>query len=245
MALSGACPGTVFPQVVLGVPSGLSTIAGGLLGGIFWSGWLRPRLGPQARGACGYEKGGEEHNVQDVFNTVYHALGIRKTTALVLFEAICATVVLGFLALTKPGVEPKISPVAGGALIAAAQLASVLVRKSMVGLSAAYVQFGDAFLNSLKGRALNQIRHMLFAAGVGGGAWLLGTLVPGLVETVPMEISPVAASFGGFLMVVGSQVAGGCTSGHGISGISMLSTSSIVTIGTAFGFGAILRLMMG
>jgi uncharacterized membrane protein YedE/YeeE len=38
---------------------------------------------------------------------------------------------------------------------------------------------------------------------------------------------------------VGSRMAGGCPSGHGISGMSLLSISSVVTIASAFGAGAV------
>lgn len=37
MTLSGACPGTVFPQLAAGIPSAKWTIAGGLYGGLFYA----------------------------------------------------------------------------------------------------------------------------------------------------------------------------------------------------------------
>lgn len=38
-------------------------------------------------------------------------------------------------------------------------------------------------------------------------------------------------------MVFGARVAGGCTSGHGISGMSMLAMGSLVSVVTMFGGG--------
>lgn len=45
-------------------------------------------------------------------------------------------------------------------------------------------------------------------------------------------------------MVFGARLAGGCTSGHGISGMSTLSISSIVTVASIFSGGIALALMM-
>lgn len=43
-----------------------------------------------------------------------------------------------------------------------------------------------------------------------------------------------AAFIGGALMVLGARVAGGCTSGHGISGTLQLAVQSWLFIGLAF-----------
>jgi uncharacterized membrane protein YedE/YeeE len=51
---------------------------------------------------------------------------------------------------------------------------------------------------------------------------------------------------GGVLLTIGSRIAGGCTSGHGISGMSLLSVSSFISVGAMFaggmGLAAILKL---
>lgn len=71
------------------------------------------------------------------------------------------------------------------------------------------------------------------------GVWLLAKVAPTLVGEVVVETSPLLATLGAFLMIIGARTAGGCTSGHGISGISLLSTSSMITIASAFGVGAV------
>lgn len=45
--------------------------------------------------------------------------------------------------------------------------------------------------------------------------------------------------FGGVLMSLGARIAGGCTSGHGISGTSQMSVASWITLITLFISGAI------
>ncbi|CAJ2501526.1 Uu.00g043790.m01.CDS01 [Anthostomella pinea] len=49
MALSGACPGTLFAQIGVGICSGVYTLGGGILGGILWAGVLRPIIGARKK----------------------------------------------------------------------------------------------------------------------------------------------------------------------------------------------------
>jgi uncharacterized membrane protein YedE/YeeE len=44
-----------------------------------------------------------------------------------------------------------------------------------------------------------------------------------------------AAFLGGFLLLFGARLAGGCTSGHILSGVSQLALSSILFFAAAFG----------
>jgi len=48
-------------------------------------------------------------------------------------------------------------------------------------------------------------------------------------------LSPALGFAGGFLMLFGSRVASGCTSGHGLSGMAMLSLPSIAAVCGMFG----------
>lgn len=50
----------------------------------------------------------------------------------------------------------------------------------------------------------------------------------------PAGLSPTEAFAGGFLMLFGSRVGSGCTSGHGISGAGSLHTKSFIAIVTMF-----------
>jgi uncharacterized protein len=92
--------------------------------------------------------------------------------------------------------------------------------------------------------------HMVFLVGT-----LLGSLVSVLAsrsfrwETVPTtwaerfggsKGSRLAVAFvGGAVIMFGARMAGGCTSGHGISGSLQLALSSWVFFLTLFGFGLI------
>ena len=62
--------------------------------------------------------------------------------------------------------------------------------------------------------------------GAGGWVWLAGLSFE-LREGFPLWLLAVA----GFLVGIGTRMGGGCTSGHGVCGISRLSQRSIVATG--------------
>ena len=73
-----------------------------------------------------------------------------------------------------------------------------------------------------------------FSAGAVVGAFASCTSTPissfGTVNGLP----PVEGFIGGFLMLFGSRMANGCTSGHGISGFPMLSIASFFAVPAMF-----------
>jgi hypothetical protein len=56
MTLTGACPGTVLPQVVTSVSSGPLVLLGGVLGGILWSGFGKRLLVQKKEIVCIFTK---------------------------------------------------------------------------------------------------------------------------------------------------------------------------------------------
>ena len=69
----------------------------------------------------------------------------------------------------------------------------------------------------------------------------------GLSDTFPTTASGVqtgAALLGGFLMLFGSRLGGGCTSGHGISGMPLLNTLSLVAVVSMFVSGIVTGLLL-
>ncbi len=80
----------------------------------------------------------------------------------------------------------------------------------------------------------------------GDSSWralfILGLLVGGAIFSMfrPQAIQPTPMSFsltmaGGFLVGVGTQVGNGCTSGHGVCGLSRFSKRSLVATLTFMG----------
>ncbi|HET6280588.1 MAG TPA: YeeE/YedE thiosulfate transporter family protein [Polyangia bacterium] len=77
--------------------------------------------------------------------------------------------------------------------------------------------------------------RLLFLAGlaIAGVAALIGSAPPA-VAAPPLPVLLVA----GLLVGFGTRVAGGCTSGHGVCGVSRLSRRSLVAVITFMAVGA-------
>lgn len=228
MTLSGSCPGTVFAQVGAGVPSGLYTLGGCVLGGIIWSGILRPAL------RC---KGRDTPPNKPENLTIQAALGTSQAVVLLGVEAMFAAGVAAISALGLVKTRGLVGPVFGGFLVAGAQLFSALTRKALLGTSTSFEELGDYTLWLLRGGGDGKPRSYSYMAVVTG--MMVGALGLSLAAPLP-QISPgvdLGASrlvLGGVLLTLGARMGGGCTSGHGITGISLLSVSSFVTVAAMF-----------
>lgn len=232
MALSGACPGTVLAQIAVGIRTGAHALNGAVLGGIIWTGFLAKNI----------KRHNETVGAKSEVSTVGDHLGVSKGATLVILETACLAVVAVTTLYTPRAPEAKLIGVVGGLLIGLAQLVSLVTRRSMMGISGSYEEIGNSFWWLVKGgdsaSRPRSYQNIIFGCGVVAGAWALSQAVPSLLPGTVVEVSPLLATAGGAAMVVGSRMAGGCTSGHGISGISLLSMSSIVTIVSAFAVGA-------
>ncbi|KAI8948907.1 hypothetical protein F4801DRAFT_433403 [Xylaria longipes] len=241
MALSGSCPGTVFAQVGAGVHSGFHTLGGCLLGGVIWSGFLRPAL------ASIKSQSRIEPPEPDTL-TIHGALGISQAAAVIGIGAVFAGAVAVMSALGLVETRGLVDPVLGGFLIAGAQLFSVLTRKVLLGTSASFEECGDCVSWLVRGGGDGKPKSYSSTAVVTGmtvGAFVLSLLVP-LPQIPPtVYIETTRLVLGGVLLAIGSRMGGGCTSGHGITGISLLSVSSFITVvamfAGAFGTAALLR----
>ena len=109
---------------------------------------------------------------------------------------------------------------AGGALIGAASAGLLLINGRVAGISGI---FGQA----IAGRS--DLWRWTFLAGL-LAAGLLGQAFSFQVGTCSGEIPASLATllFAGILVGLGSAIGGGCTSGHGVCGISNLSPRSFV-----------------
>lgn len=81
-------------------------------------------------------------------------------------------------------------------------------------------------------------------------AFLVGLLIAGasaskLAPAASGGASPTLAIVGGLLVGYGARRGSGCTSGHGVCGLSRLSRRSIVAVMTFMATGAITATLMG
>jgi uncharacterized membrane protein YedE/YeeE len=230
MATTGACPGTVIVQVATGIESGTYVALGGILGGILYvrfGSWLKQR--PSS-----------DTPTSEYPLTIDSKYNLKPNTVLLTYEVICLTIIA--VSLILGGVDSKsvyLHPVAGGILISLAQAASILLSGRPVGVSTAYAEAGELFwrIFSSKGSGgkAPEVSAMVFAAGIFAGSFSIAKYLP--MDANSSDISALRAIFGGCIMIVGSRLAGGCTSGHGISGMSAFSVSSVITVASMFAGG--------
>jgi uncharacterized membrane protein YedE/YeeE len=248
MALTGACPGTVLPQIATGIASAPYVLLGGLVGGILYSRYGKSLILPPKSTVIVEAKQIEERP------TIDQTFGIDSGRALALYEALCLGIVatVGFLA---PDTKDVLVPGAvGGLLIGISQWTSLWLTGNALGVSTAYEQLGDLFwwlqrtVISANRTPKPSIKSTAFVVGSIIGSFTVGRLLDLSAADGEQEvvIGSLRAVLGGVLLTFGSRVAGGCTSGHGISGMSLLSVSSFVSVGAMFaggmGLAAVLKL---
>lgn len=118
----------------------------------------------------------------------------------------------------------------GGALIGASASALLLMNGRVAGIS--------GILGGLLGPASpsEHAWRALFVVGLVLGGALSLALVPGAFGAPPALGVAIVA---GLLVGVGTKLGSGCTSGHGVCGISRLSVRSVVATVTFIGTGAL------
>ncbi|KAH8173330.1 sulfur transport domain-containing protein [Sarocladium implicatum] len=231
MALASACPGTLLVQTAVGVRAGAVTLVGSILGGVIWTGFLKGAIKTRA----------DSRQLKSQTSKLEHVLGTNPEAMVLLFETMCVAIVGAVVAYTDKPPWAVYPGFIGGLFIGAAQLFSLLTRGSMMGISGSYEEAGNFITWFLRGQPSESrptgYKNIIFALGGILGAWLLKVVAPQLVSEPVGHIPDSMALLGGILMTVGSRMAGGCTSGHGISGLSLMSTSSAVTIASTFAGG--------
>ena len=230
MASTGACPGTVLVQLVTGVNSGIFVALGGLLGGILYS-----RFGmylKRSPSTSAHPVDTRQHTVQTKFN-------LKSDHVLLAYEGMCLIIIIAASVFGLNGSSPWLHPVLGGALIGSAQAASLLLTGNPVGVSRAYGEAGEYFWHFLTSKPArgprSSVTAMTFALGIMAGSFALTQYIA--TPTKNAEFSRLGAVAGGCTMIFGARLAGGCTSGHGISGMSSFSISSIITVAAMFSGG--------
>jgi uncharacterized membrane protein YedE/YeeE len=124
-----------------------------------------------------------------------------------------------------------------GPVIGLCVVALFALSNQRMGVTSSFVEMGTV----LRGRPPTQAWRLWFFIGLAAGAALVGFLQGGLAlglsygalgAILPIAILIPVLFVGGTLIGYGARVAGGCTSGHGISGVSSLSPASFVATGT-------------
>lgn len=152
------------------------------------------------------------------------------------------------------------SPYVAGLIVGLLQIPTFLLMNTALGASSSFVTVG-AHIASVVDPAAAQIKyfasHMAGAknwwqvavvAGIAIGAFLSMKLSGARRSTISavwgrtMGVTSLSARapiafLAGFIMLFGARIAGGCTSGHGISGIAQLSVGSTIAVIAMFAGG--------
>ncbi|MCR3954786.1 MAG: YeeE/YedE family protein [Gudongella sp.] len=152
------------------------------------------------------------------------------------------------------------SPYVVGVLIGLLNVVSLLVSKKPLGASTSFMKLGGIIYRSFDKEKVQNNEYyqknelkldwgMMLVLGIIIGAFISAMLSGdfNLIAVPSMWANEISGSFllrffsavlGGIFLGVGARWAGGCTSGHGISGTSFLSVISWVA-GIAFFIGGI------
>jgi hypothetical protein len=192
-------------------------------------------------------------------------------TALAIVAEVLA--IPGPAGLTTPGTDPLAypgpmwSPYLVGALIGLLSMATFYFSDKPLGASTAYARLAGMVGKLFAPRHTESLKYyqdfkpkvdweVMLVVGVVGGAFLaawFGNELTG--EWLPamwtarfgqgsLGLRLGAAFVGGLLMAFGARMAGGCTSGHGISGTMQLSVGSWIAVVCFFAGGIATALLM-
>jgi uncharacterized membrane protein YedE/YeeE len=157
----------------------------------------------------------------------------------IVYEVAMLSILTAILAYAPRSVT-LLHPVVGGLVIGLGQFASVILANKPVGVSSVYQDFGNTFWSVINGTLPKAIPDsILFAGGLMVGSWLTIFNVPAIREAMIRSDTPSLpiTLMGGLFLTFGARIAGGCTSGHGISGMASMGLSSFITIISMFGAG--------
>ena len=112
-----------------------------------------------------------------------------------------------------------VSSFTGGLMIGVAVILFFVLNGRLIGISG----IASNFLNSKK----NRIDNFLFLIGLIIGPIIYKFFIQSEIN-ISISNSFILLTIAGLLVGLGTRISGGCTSGHGISGISRFSLRSII-----------------
>lgn len=125
----------------------------------------------------------------------------------------------------------------GGALIGLASALVLLVQGRVAGVSGIL----DGVLHPRPGEFA---WRAAFVAGLGVAGGAAALLAPALVSA-SSDRPPVLIALAGLLVGFGTRLGSGCTSGHGVCGLSRFSRRSLVSVITFLAVGALTAVLVG
>ena len=232
MAILGYCPGTLAISLGEGSVDALVGIAGALVGGFVYTILL-----PSIQNILGPDLGS---------NSLFTLTGNHRFIFYILDIIIGAAFILAAFRLNKAENAPDYKWLYSGiglAILNAVVFLSVISNR-IIGASTAYPFVADL----ITGNTSNNYYSKIQEAGRWEFVFLIGAFISGFVISVlrkEFKLTIIHSNWekykgnnvskrliwsfiGGFILIFGARMAGGCTSGHILSGGMQLSVSSMV-----------------
>lgn len=128
-------------------------------------------------------------------------------------------------------ISSLLAPLAGGALIGLSASLFLLFHGKIAGIS-------GLFGGLLQGKAPDHADRLAFVMGLGLAGVAISALYPAaFASAAPVPLPLVLLA--GLLVGFGTRLGNGCTSGHGVCGLSRLSIRSLVATVTFMATGAL------
>ncbi|CAF0848586.1 unnamed protein product [Brachionus calyciflorus] len=253
MTIGGACPGMIFVQLGAGVNYSYLTLIGGILGGLI-HGLLSTYLSSSSKPDPIASKAFFELKF---INKINHYI-IRILFIVMLAVALTLLEIFvpwakdyQFRDVSKPFFSPTSEvwhPILAGGLLGLLQFFSILIISKSLGTSSSYstcvslvfpFKLLEKFPYLKKFRfGLGNYASLLFALSLFLGS-LTSALSGGMFNTAA-PVHPYQAILGGFCLVFGARLAGGCNTGHGLSGTAHLFIGSMFALVSMFAGGIML-----
>jgi uncharacterized membrane protein YedE/YeeE len=248
MAIAGTCPGTIYAQLGAGIHSALYVLAGGLAGALLYS-----LLSPYMPVTDKQRRAGSLYRHLDA-----HYTEIAPVSALMIAVILAVLVWMVPSGISLPTLDRLLStqkwpPYFAGFAVGALQIPSIIFLGVPLGASTNMVALlaplnwvpglvppGSEVAKFQPGSMATTSKIIAVVGAISGG--YLAALSSHSVGKYPdlsqssILVGSVGsqAFYGGVLLLFGSRMAGGCTSGHGISGFGLLLFNSLIAVPTMF-----------
>ena len=246
LSLCASCPGTVYSQLGAGSITAWAILSGGLCGAAAYSGLSSQLAGWQSMYAFGqpaWLQSSLDQSLSMSSRTVSAFFFLLLLAVDVLLELAVPTDVDASSLLSKHERQfpTTVMPLLAGAVLGLQQLTLCLFTERTLGSSGSYAALLDVVRDLLasngadktSARVSSQLSQLLLPIGVvmGSFAWVQYT---GYTYKSNHAVSLLEGLIGGAVMVLGARMAGGCTSGHGVTGCSLLSLRSFLATTVMF-----------
>lgn len=134
------------------------------------------------------------------------------------------------------------SAFAGGTVIALSALVFLILANKRTGISGI---FGTGLLASLRGQALDPVSSTFLSSFLFVSVYAPKGIISSASASEKINLTAPAYILSGLLVGFGVRLGNGCTSGHGVCGLSRLSKRGAVAVGTFMAVGIAVASFLG